>query len=106
MKRETSDDGLARDEIIHLRLSPSGPDPEQPRLDVDAELAESIKQHGVLQAIQVRPQPGAADRWMIVDGERRYRGSVAAKAATIPATITLEVEDPGDRIIRQIVRNE
>jgi ParB/RepB/Spo0J family partition protein len=98
---------LARDEILYLPIAAIDPDPEQPRLDVDDELADSIKQHGVLQAIQVRPHPsGADDRWQIVDGERRWRGAVKAKADTIPATITLEVEDVGDRIIRQIVRNE
>jgi ParB/RepB/Spo0J family partition protein len=59
-----------------------------------------------LQAIQVRPHPADADKWMIVDGERRYRGALRAKLSTIPATITLEVEDAGDRIIRQLVRNE
>ena len=99
-------DGIARDEILYLPIGSIDPDPEQPRLDVDGELADSIKQHGVLQPIQVRPHPGDADRWMIVDGERRYRGSLRAKLATIPATITLEVEDAGDRIIRQLVRNE
>jgi ParB/RepB/Spo0J family partition protein len=98
---------LARDEIVYLPLSAIDPDPKQPRLDVDEELADSIKQHGVLQAIQVRPHPsGADDRWMIVDGERRYRGAKKAKADTIPATITLDVEEDGDRIVRQIVRNE
>jgi hypothetical protein len=50
--------------------------------------------------------PRVADRWMIVDGERRYRGALAAKVKTIPAQITLEVEDVGDRLVRQIVRNE
>lgn len=98
---------LARDEIVYLPLAAIAPDPAQPRVDVDDELAESIKQHGVLQAIQVRPHPsGEDDRYMIVDGERRYRGSLKAKAETIPATITLEVEAVADRIIRQIVRNE
>ncbi len=99
-------DNIVRDEILYLPLTAIDPDPEQPRLDVDDELAGSIQQHGVLQAIQVRPHPVDAERWMIVDGERRYRGALRAKLATIPATITLEVEDPGDRIIQQIVRNE
>jgi ParB/RepB/Spo0J family partition protein len=60
----------------------------------------------VLQPIQVRPSPVDGDRFMIVDGERRWRGAVAAKAKTIPAQITLEVEDVADRLVRQIVRNE
>ena len=99
-------DDVARDEILYLPLAAIDPDPEQPRLEVDDALADSIKQHGVLQAIQVRPHPADADRFFIVDGERRWRGARKARLATIPATLTLEVEDVGDRIIRQIVRNE
>src|ERR1043166_3064368 len=93
-------DGIARDEILYLPLASIDPDPDQPRLDVDDELADSIKQHGVLQAIQVRPHPRDADRWMIVDGERRWTGAKRAQLPTIAATITLEVEDVGDRIVR------
>lgn len=106
MKKQETADNVVRDEILYLRVASIDPDPEQPRLEVDAELADSIKQHGVLQAIQVRPHPVHADRWMIVDGERRWKGAKAAKCDTIPATIGLDVEDVGDRIIRQIVRNE
>jgi ParB/RepB/Spo0J family partition protein len=106
MTTELREEELVRDEVLHLPVDAIDPDPEQPRLDVDAELADSIAQHGVLQPIQVRPSPVDGDRFMIVDGERRWRGAVAAKAKTIPAQITLEVEDVADRLVRQIVRNE
>lgn len=99
-------DDLARDEILYLPIALIHPDPEQPRLDVDADLAASIKAHGVLQAIQVRPHPSLADQFQIVDGERRFNGARKAGLRTIPATFAIDVEDPADRIIRQIVRNE
>lgn len=106
MTTELREEQLVRDEILYLPVDVIDPDPAQPRLAVDAELADSIAQHGVLQPIQVRPHPVDADRFMIVDGERRWRGATAAKVKTIPAQITLEVEDVGDRLVRQIVRNE
>ena len=53
-----------------------------------AELAENIRQHGVLQPILVRPLPkGAAGTYQLVAGARRYRASKLAGCASIPATV-------------------
>src|SRR6266480_6786638 len=53
-----------------------------------AELAENIRQHGVLQPILVRPLPkGAADTYELVAGARRFRASKLAKRESIPATV-------------------
>lgn len=51
------------------------------------ELAESIKQQGVLQPVTVRPIDGT-ERYEIVFGERRYRASVIAGRDDIPAIVT------------------
>ena len=53
-----------------------------------AELAENIRQHGVLQPILVRPLPqGAAGTYELVAGARRYRASKLARRESIPATV-------------------
>jgi len=53
-----------------------------------AELAENIRQHGVLQPILVHPLPkGAADTYELVAGARRYRASKLARRESIPATV-------------------
>ena|SRR5580700_1170089 len=62
-----------------------------PRLVFDetklAELAENIRQHGVLQPILVRLLPeGEAGRYELVAGARRFRASKIAKRESIPAT--------------------
>lgn len=49
------------------------------------ELADNIKQHGVLQAILVRPI--GTDSFEVVAGTRRYRASKLAGRKTIPATV-------------------
>src|SRR5438445_13370326 len=49
-----------------------------------AELAASIREHGVLQPILVRP---AGDDYQIIAGERRWRASKLAGKDTIPAII-------------------
>src|SRR5712664_2774690 len=53
-----------------------------------AELAENIRQHGVLQPVLVRPLPGGEDGFFeLVAGARRYRASQLAKRETIPASV-------------------
>ncbi|MFI5255110.1 MAG: ParB/RepB/Spo0J family partition protein [Candidatus Limnocylindrales bacterium] len=63
--------------------------PDQPRLSIDettlAELAASVRQHGVLQPVLVRPLPDG--RYQLVAGERRWRAATMAGLRTIPAMI-------------------
>src|SRR6201996_6094175 len=64
------------------------PNPRNPRKEfADAELqelADSIKQHGVIQPIVVRPVRGAQDRFEIIAGERRWRASQIAGLHEVP----------------------
>ena len=68
-------------------IQPSG---YNPRKEFDeqslTELADSIRQHGVLQPVGGRPISGT-DRYEIVFGERRYRASLIAGRENIPALI-------------------
>jgi ParB family chromosome partitioning protein len=63
--------------------------PEQPRLAIDQEalneLTASIKEHGVLQPVLVRPAEGG--RYQLVAGERRWRAATQAGLTSIPALI-------------------
>jgi len=65
------------------------PNPEQPRMTFHEEtlneLAASVREHGVLQPILVRPL--GPNTYQIVAGERRWRASRQAGLATIPALI-------------------
>lgn len=74
--------------LQELEIASIVPDIEQPRRFFDeealAELAASIKEHGVLQPIVVSPN-GA--KYVIVAGERRWRASQRAGLKTIPAIV-------------------
>jgi ParB family chromosome partitioning protein len=63
--------------------------PEQPRLAFNEEtlqeLAASIREHGVLQPILVRPV--GENHFQLIAGERRWRASQIAGLATIPALV-------------------
>jgi ParB family chromosome partitioning protein len=72
------------------------PNPDQPRQYFDPkainELADSIRQHGLLQPILVRPVAGNADMYEIVAGERRWRASQKAQLHEVPVVIR-EMDD-------------
>ena len=57
-----------------------------------AELAESIKQHGVLQPLLVRRDPSLDDHYEIIGGERRWRAAQKAQLHEVPV-IVLELDD-------------
>ena len=74
--------------VRELPLDKVVPNPSQPRMtwheETLQELAASIKEHGVLQPILVRP---SGDQYEIIAGERRWRSSKIAGKETIPAIV-------------------
>lgn len=68
-----------------------------------AELADSIKQHGVIQPIVVRPVKGATDRFEIIAGERRWRASQKVALREVPI-VTVDVND-SDALEIAIIEN-
>jgi ParB family transcriptional regulator, chromosome partitioning protein len=86
--------GRARGGVRMIPVAHIEPNPEQPRLAFDEvtlqELAASIREHGVLQPILVRPNDEGG--YQLIAGERRWRASQAAGLATIPALVE-EIDD-------------
>jgi len=80
-------------EIPVARLAPN---PYQPRQTFDQagldELAASIRQHGVLQPLLVRPDPAREGDHQIAAGERRWRAAQLALLQTVPC-IVRELDD-------------
>jgi ParB family chromosome partitioning protein len=81
--------------------------PRNPRRDFSeaelGELADSIRQHGVIQPIVVRAVKGVADRYEIIAGERRWRASQIAGLHDVPI-VPVEVSD-SDALEIAIVEN-
>lgn len=75
--------------VVELELDDILPNRFQPRFKFHeqaiTELAESIKEHGVIQPILVRR---LGDKYEIIAGERRYKASLLAGKRTIPAIVT------------------
>ena len=79
--------------MAEIRLSDIVPNPTQPRTEFDEEaleeLADSIKQLGLIQPITVKRD---GEKYIIISGERRWRASERAGLESIPAYIR-EVDD-------------
>lgn len=75
-------------ELREISLARIKVNPYQPRVYFDPEklqeLAESIKEHGLVQAIVVSPQ---GQDYILVAGERRFRAAQIAGLITIPAVV-------------------
>lgn len=81
-------DALPND-FVYLPISKVEPRKEQPRTNFDeaglSDLAESIREHGVLQPLTVRRVDGGY--YQIIAGERRWRASRLAGLYEVPARI-------------------
>jgi ParB family chromosome partitioning protein len=89
-----SPDGTAsRGGVREIDIGRIRPNPNQPRFQFDeaalSELAESIRQRGVLQPILLRPD---GDDYLIIAGERRWRAAQRARLHSIPALVR-EIDD-------------
>jgi ParB family chromosome partitioning protein len=80
--------------VRHVPIDRIDPNPEQPRMSFDPdslnELAASLREHGVLQPVLVRPIDGG--RYQLIAGERRWRAARIADLDTVPALIE-EIDD-------------
>jgi ParB family chromosome partitioning protein len=76
-----------------LRLDQIGPNPWQPRVDFDdeklREMAESIREHGVVEPLVVRQRDGSFE---LVAGERRLRAARLAGLEAVPVVVR-EMDD-------------
>lgn len=83
-------------EVQTLPLEKIRPNPFQPRKGFQAgeldELADSIRENGLLQPLMVRPSPGGRERWELVAGERRFRAVAQLGWTEVPALVR-EVDD-------------
>ena len=75
--------------IQEISVGELDPNPDQPRQTFDeesiAQLADSIRDQGVLQPLLVVPASGG--RYRIIAGERRYRASRVAGLETVPCIV-------------------
>jgi ParB family chromosome partitioning protein len=69
-------------------LSPNPKNPRRHFGDADlTDLAQSIREHGVVQPVVARPSPTQAGRYEIIAGERRWRAAQKAQLHEVPVVI-------------------
>lgn len=97
-----------QDRVQRVAVSDIVPNADQPRTTFDKDalqgLAESLKQHGVIQPLVVTPH--AAGKYSIVAGERRWRAAQIAKLEKVPVLVrtTKELERLEIAIVENVQR--
>ena len=103
------------DSIFWVDVDRVKPNPYQPRRDFDEaklrELAESIRQYGVLQPLAVtrneveKPEGGLVVEYELIAGERRLRASKLAGIAQVPVIIRSADDDAKMKLELAIIEN-
>lgn len=109
LSQEPYDEGLAdagASPASEIAIDEIQPNPFQPRRDFDEsaleELAASIREHGLLQPVLVRPSPEGSG-YHLIAGERRWRASRKAGLTTVPALVREFTDD--DALTVALVEN-
>lgn len=95
--------------LSEIEVNQIEPNPNQPRREFDQdalqELANSIKELGIIQPITLRQKEGG--KYQIIAGERRWRASQLAGLTTIPAYIvTVEDESAMEMALVENIQRE
>ncbi|MCC7004397.1 ParB/RepB/Spo0J family partition protein [Candidatus Nomurabacteria bacterium] len=103
------------DSIFWIEIDKIKPNPYQPRRDFDQDklrdLADSIRQYGVLQPLVVtrneieREDGGLYTEYELISGERRLRASKIAGLVQVPAIIRSGTEDAKEKLELAIIEN-
>jgi len=103
--RETTDESAQTNPIFHVSLKLVSPNPHQPRQKFDEkslkELAESIREKGIIQPITVRTRDKGYE---LIAGERRLRAAKLAGLTEVPAHV-LEIEDDVEMMEMALIEN-
>ena len=98
-------DGDAHPQIVQLQVDEIEPNPFQPRAHYDEdrlrELADSIREKGIIQPISVNR---AGNAYHLIAGERRWRAARMTGAETVPAIIH-EIDSTEDLMELSLIEN-
>jgi len=87
----SSPDGLSTENVRKITLNNIVASPLQPRrqfLEEElSDLTESIRQHGIIQPLIVRPVTGNINQFELIAGERRWRASTLLGLETVPVIV-------------------
>ncbi len=79
---------LSNTNVIEVDVERISPNSHQPRKEMNQddlqELAESIREHGIIQPLIITPA-GEANQYELIAGERRLRAAIIAGLKTVPA---------------------
>ncbi len=107
--------GFHNDAIFWIEVEKIKPNPYQPRKEFNEarlnDLAESIRQYGVLQPLvvtrneKIKEDGGIAVEYELIAGERRHRASQIAGLSSVPVLIRSGHQDAREKLELAIIEN-
>lgn len=96
-----------RQTITHVPVERLTAHPANIRNDLGdlAEMAASIREHGILQPLTATEHPDDPDRLVLLAGHRRLGGALLAGLTRVPVVIRHDVTDPGEQLVLMLVEN-
>ena len=95
------------DKLLELNIGLIDPNPDQPRTEFDQaelqSLAQSIKEHGLVQPVTVRISKVDEGRFYLIDGERRWRATKLAGLSTIKAYCKESIPEKKESLIGAVI---
>lgn len=95
----------AENRILHIPVTDIVPNSEQPRIEFRHheldDLANSIREHGIIQPLVVTTRPSGG--YELIAGERRFRAAKIVGLQTVPAVVRNTKED--DKLVLALIEN-
>lgn len=105
--REAAPGAPPQDQLVRVQVDRVRPNPEQPREVFNeaalAELAESIRVHGILSPIVVRRDD--AGNYILIAGERRWRAARLAGLTDVPVLVRGSIPGPREQLELALIEN-
>jgi len=95
--------------IVPMTLAQLEPDPDNERIDILGQelrdLAQNIRNRGMLEPIQAYRSPANPDKWRIKSGHRRYAAAQLANVETVPVLVIAAPNDNAELSVERLLLN-
>lgn len=98
---------IPKQSVRHIKLNCLVGHEHNRKLDPESlrELADSIREHGILQPLVVTEHPTEDDRWIILGGHRRASAARQVGHSAVPCVIRHNLDDTDEQLVVMLVEN-
>lgn len=99
--------------LLEIKPTQIAPHPRNPRHDLDgvdvSDITATIADHGIVEPLIVAPdvsaKSGAAAKYILIAGHRRWKAAKSAKCKTVPCILREDLTDPAKQLETALIEN-